>query len=160
MFKGRAGQKFLLTTVIHIKHYYEEIKRTSAVRSKISAKLIFSSCVGYSDRSYYGFYVTSSRMLVLIEGNKIRQLCNSVSVLIRIMWLWICMRPYLYWLDVILLTDVWGGGKWPCIMHYWVTLYHARTAILLSTAASHEPSDVLLTCTWAVGHSFNLSITK
>ena len=29
-----------------------------------------SCCVGYFDRAYYGFYVTSSRMLVLIEGYK------------------------------------------------------------------------------------------
>ena len=34
-------------------------------------ELIFASCVGYFDRAYYGIYVTSSRMLVLMEGNKI-----------------------------------------------------------------------------------------
>ena len=50
------------------------------MRSRISSKLIFASCVGYFVRAYYGFYVTSSRMLVLIEGNKILQLWNSVSV--------------------------------------------------------------------------------
>ena len=47
------------------------MKKTSAVRSRISSKLIFASCVGYFDRAYYGFCVTSSRMLVLIEGDKI-----------------------------------------------------------------------------------------
>ena len=42
--------------------------------------LLFASCVGYFDRTYNGFYVTSSRMLVLIEGDKIWQLWNSVNV--------------------------------------------------------------------------------
>ena len=46
-------------------------EKTSAMRSRISSKLIFASYVGYFDRAYYGFYVTSSRMLVLIEGDKI-----------------------------------------------------------------------------------------
>ena len=45
--------------------------KTLAVRSRILSKLIFGSCVGYFDRAYYGFYVTSSRMLVLVEGDKI-----------------------------------------------------------------------------------------
>ena len=40
----------------------------------------FSSCVGYFDRAYDGFYVTSSRMLVLIQGDKIWQLWNSVNL--------------------------------------------------------------------------------
>ena len=40
------------------------------MRSRISSKLIFASCVGYFDRAYYGF-MTSSRMLILIEGDKI-----------------------------------------------------------------------------------------
>ena len=43
----------------------------SAVRSMISSKLIFASCVGYFDRAYYGLCLTSSIMLVLIEGDKI-----------------------------------------------------------------------------------------
>ena len=48
-------------------------KKTSAVRSRISSKLIFASCVGYFDRAYSGFYVTSSTMLliVLIERDNI-----------------------------------------------------------------------------------------
>ena len=50
------------------------------MRSRISSQLIFASCVGYFDRAYYGFYVTSSRMLVLIEGNKIWQLWNLVNM--------------------------------------------------------------------------------
>ena len=53
------------------------------MRSRISLKLIFASCVGYFDRAYYGFYVASSRMLYLIvltEGDKIWQLWNSVWI--------------------------------------------------------------------------------
>ena len=57
--------------------------KTSAVTSRISSKLIFASCVGYFNCAYYGFYVTSSRMLVFIEGNKIWQLWNLVSVQTR-----------------------------------------------------------------------------
>ena len=45
--------------------------KTLAVRSRVSSKVIFASCVGYFDRAYDGFYVTSSKMLVLVEGNKI-----------------------------------------------------------------------------------------
>ena len=41
------------------------------MRSRISSKLVFVSCVGYFNHAYYGFYVTSSRMFVLIEGDKI-----------------------------------------------------------------------------------------
>ena len=37
----------------------------------MSLKLIFAICVGYFDRAYDGFYVISSRMLVLIDENKI-----------------------------------------------------------------------------------------
>ena len=75
------------------------------------------------------------------------------------------------------------GDKWSCLTRW--TLYHTRTAILLSTVShepsdiiltfplpinvwrhwrhsrsqiSHEPSDVLLTCTWAVGHSLNMYV--
>ena len=71
MVKEIAGQEeFLLTTIVHFEHYYK-IKKTLPVRSRISSKLIFARCVGYFDRAYNGFYVTSSRMLVLIEGNKI-----------------------------------------------------------------------------------------
>ena len=43
------------------------------MRSRISSKLIFASCVGYVERVYSGLYVTSSMMLVLIEGSKIGQ---------------------------------------------------------------------------------------
>ena len=128
--------------------------KTSAGRSRISSKLIFASCVGYFDRVYNGFYVTPSRMLVLIEGNKIWQLWNSMSVQIRSMWLWICVRPYLYLVLVrrnIISSSMTRGDKWSCITRW--TLYHTRTAILLSTV-SHEPSDIILTCTWAVGHYF------
>ena len=41
------------------------------MRSRISSKLIFASCVENFDLAYYGFYVTSSTMLVLIDVNKI-----------------------------------------------------------------------------------------
>ena len=58
----------LLTTIVHFEHYYK-IKHVIC-EIEISSKLIFASCVGYFDRAYYGFYATSSRMLVLIEGNK------------------------------------------------------------------------------------------
>ena len=34
-------------------YYYKKWKYTPAVRSKISSKLIFASCVWYSDRAYY-----------------------------------------------------------------------------------------------------------
>ena len=37
-------------------------EKTSAVRSRISSKLIFASYVACFDRAYYGFYVTSLRM--------------------------------------------------------------------------------------------------
>ena len=71
MVKETAEQEeFLLTTIIQFEHYYK-IKKPSAVRSRILSKLIFASCVGYFDRASYGFYVTSSRMLVLNERDKI-----------------------------------------------------------------------------------------
>ena len=41
------------------------------MRSRISSKLIFASCVGYCDRAYCGFYITSSNMLSLIEGQNL-----------------------------------------------------------------------------------------
>ena len=34
----------------------------SPMRSRISSKVIFASCVGYFDPACYGFYVTFSRM--------------------------------------------------------------------------------------------------
>ena len=83
MVEETAGQEKFLLTIIHFEDYYK--MKMSNVRSRISSKLIFASCVGYFDRAYYGFSVTSSRMLVLIEGNKICQMWNSVSVQIRSM---------------------------------------------------------------------------
>ena len=59
------------THMPHLVYIYYKIQKTSAVRSRISSKPIFAGCVGYFDRAYYGFYVTSSRMLVLVEGDKI-----------------------------------------------------------------------------------------
>ena len=70
MVKETAGrEEVLLTTIIHFEHCYK-IKKTSAVRSRISSKLIFASYVGYFDRAYCGFYVTS-RVSVLVGGDKI-----------------------------------------------------------------------------------------
>ena len=137
---------------------------------------MFASCVGYFGRAYYGFYVTSSRMLVLLEGNKIWQLWNSLSVQIQ--------SIYIGWTLCIINSSMWRGDQWSCIAR--LTLHHTRTAILLSTAVahepsdiiltfpspsnvwrhwrhsrsqiSHEPSDILLTCTWTVGHSCNLYV--
>ena len=69
MFKETAGKvELLLTSLLSITIKYE---KTSAVRSRISSNLIFASSVGYFDRAYYGFFVISSRMFVLIERNKI-----------------------------------------------------------------------------------------
>ena len=51
-------QKFCINSEdksIHI--YYKKLKYTPAVRSKISSKLIFASCVWYSDRAHYGLCV-------------------------------------------------------------------------------------------------------
>ena len=79
-------EKFQMTTIVDIEHYYKIIM--SAVRSRVSSNIIFASCVRYCDRAYYGFSMTLSRTLVLIEGNKSWQLWNSVSVQIRSMWLW------------------------------------------------------------------------
>ena len=59
------------------------------MRSRISSKLIFASCVGYFDRTYYGFYVTSSRMLRPYWGEQnitAVELSECTSI-----WLWICM---------------------------------------------------------------------
>ena len=86
--------------------YNKDIRKTPRVRWRISSTCIFASCVGYFDRLHYGFYVTSSRLLsiVLIEGNEISQMWNSVGVQMRSLWLCayeVCIRPYLYWLDVI-----------------------------------------------------------
>ena len=51
-----------------------KMRNTSAVRSRISSKLIFASCVGYFDRAYCGFYVTSSRI-------------DTAGILISLRWL-------------------------------------------------------------------------
>ena len=40
----------------------------------ISSKLIFASCVGYFDRAYYGFYVTSSRCMNHTKTQKLQLL--------------------------------------------------------------------------------------
>ena len=138
MVKETAEQEeFLLTTISHFEHYYK-ITKTSAVRSRISSKLIFASRVGYFDRAYHGFYVTSWRMLVLIEGNKIWQLWKLVSVQIRSMWPWISMRPH-----NVINSSMTRGDKWSCITR-WTLLYHTRTGILLNTV-SHELSDIIFT---------------
>ena len=53
------------TTAAHI-FILQKRKKTLAVRSRISSQLIFESCVGYFDRAYYGFHVTSSLSLIHI----------------------------------------------------------------------------------------------
>ena len=83
--------------------------KASAVSLTISSKLIFASYVRYFDLAYYGFYVTSSKMSVLLERKKMWELWKSVSVQIRSMLLWICMQLCSYWLDVILFTAALGG---------------------------------------------------
>ena len=109
-------------------------KKTSSVRSRISSKRIFASCVGYFDRAYYGSSVTSSndvshywaeQNLTAVELSE----CTNTKYVA-----WICMRPYLHWLDVILLTAVWGRGihallgEHRCDMTRWtlLTLYMSR----------------------------------
>ena len=89
------------------------------------------------------------------------------------MWLWRCMRLYLYWLDVILLTAVWRGGinDHALLGEHYSPVSHEPSDIILNfpspsnfwrhwrhstTQRSHEPSGILSTCTWAVGHSFNM----
>ena len=48
-----GGVTYILDTVCILQK-----KKTSAVRSRISSKLIFASYVGYFDREYHGFNVT------------------------------------------------------------------------------------------------------
>ena len=45
--------------------YILQHEKTSAAIPRISAKLIYASCVGYFDRAFLWIYVTSSRMWVL-----------------------------------------------------------------------------------------------
>ena len=82
--------------------------------------------MGYFDRAYYGFYATSWRMLLLIEGKKVGQLKVSVSVQI-----YDCG----YAVDLIYSTLVgrniinsrmWRGNKWSRI-----TRWIGQTVILL-----------------------------
>ena len=117
---------------------------TSAVRSRISSKLIFASCMEYIDRAYNGSHVRS-RTVVLIEGSKIWKLWNSVSVKIQGMWLLICMRPNWYWLDVILSIATWGEG------------IHDRALLGGRYTLYSNPAEYCITS--AVGHSFNLCMS-
>ena len=76
------------------------------MRSRISSKLIFASCVGYFDRAYYGFYVTSSRMLVLFWGEQ------NLSRGTQWVYEYVTVDMYanlLHLLEVIWLTAVWGA---------------------------------------------------
>ena len=51
---GYRGERFSRSTWEKSeKDYYKKWNYTPAVRSKISSKLIFASCVWYSDRAYY-----------------------------------------------------------------------------------------------------------
>ena len=82
-----------------------------------TSNAIFASCVGYFERAYYGFYVTSSRMLSPYWGGQ-NLTTVELSECIN-MWLWIRMRPFL-------LTSVWRnlinssmrGKKWSCITRW------------------------------------------
>ena len=54
------GPKFVQLTAEILRIIYITVKKskyTPAVRSKILSKLIFASCVWYSDRAYYGLCV-------------------------------------------------------------------------------------------------------
>ena len=64
----------------------------------------------------------NTRMLILNQQN-----LTAVELVECSMWLWICSRLYLYWLDVILLAAVWWGDKWSRITRW---LYHTRTRVL------------------------------
>ena len=55
-------------------HVYKKTHKTSAIRSRISSKLMFASCVWFFDRAYYGFHMTSWR--IYTEGNKMWQAWN------------------------------------------------------------------------------------
>ena len=55
-------------------------KKTSAVRSRISPKLIFANSVGYFDRAYYGVYVTFPRALGFVARREpARPPCASLG---------------------------------------------------------------------------------
>ena len=72
MVKETAGQEeFLLTTstAIHFEYYCKIEKRQLWDRG--FRRNSYLQAVRYFDRAYYGLYVTSSRMSVLVEGNKI-----------------------------------------------------------------------------------------
>ena len=81
----------------------------------------------------------------LFEGNKFWQLWNSVSVQIRSMRLRICMRPYLYWLDVILFTAIWRGRINDHELHILSQMYNNLAEYCI---------------TWAVGYYFNLYMSR
>ena len=50
-------RNFNISACASFSKYYKKIKYTPAVGSNILSKLIFASCVWYSDRSYYGLCV-------------------------------------------------------------------------------------------------------
>ena len=148
--QDRRSFCWLLLFALNIKKNY----KTSTVRSRISSKLIFARWVRYFHRACLGFYVTSSRMLVLISGNKIWQLWNSYTKYVA---MGVCSALFILVRRNIINSSMRRRDKWSCIT--WWTVYHTHTAILLSTV-SHEQSDIPSTCTWTVRHSFHLSITK
>ena len=71
MVKESAGQEeFLLTAIIHFEHYYK-IKNVSCDIENFVETHLCKLCVTLRSRVLRVFYVTSSRMLLLIEGEKI-----------------------------------------------------------------------------------------
>ena len=89
-------------------------------------------------------------MLVLIVGNKIWQLWNSVSAQIRSMWLWIYMYATLFIFvgrNIINSSMRRGGNDHALLGEHHIILVVQQSCWILYQV-SHEPSDILLTCTW------------
>lgn len=53
------SNRIAMRDIWYMIQYILENKIKSSVRSRISSKLIGTSCVGYSDRACYGFYMIS-----------------------------------------------------------------------------------------------------
>ena len=106
------------------------------MRSRISSKLIIASCVGYFDRAYYRFYVTSWRMLAVIEGNKILELWNSI----------VCTN---------IKNDRWKIRSTPGLDPDILWSFPSP-----SNVWRHWPHSRSMYHMWAVGHSFNMYMNE